>query len=69
MGLENMLAAYPEIGQFTTSISDETSKCSITFKPEHVFTIFPYILKIRIEDYMNGIGSYHATVAGVGKAF
>ena len=70
MGLENMLAAYSEIDMFTTSISGENNaRVSITFKPEHDFTIFPYILKIRIEEYMNSIGSYHATVAGVGKAF
>ena len=42
---------------------------TITFKPEHDFSIFPFILKIKIEDYMNGIGSYHASVYGVGKAF
>ncbi len=70
MGLENMLAAYSEIDMFTTSIySENEAVVSITFKPEHDFTIFPYILKIRIEDYMNGIGSYHASVYGVGKAF
>ncbi len=70
MGLENMLAAYSEIDMFTTSISSSTdASVSVTFKPEHDFTIFPFILKIRIEDYMNGIGSYHATVSGVGKAF
>lgn len=70
MGLENMLAAYSEIDMFTTSIYDENdAMVSVTFKPEHDFTIFPYVLKIRIEDYMNGIGSYHASVYGVGKAF
>ncbi|MBN2633443.1 MAG: efflux RND transporter permease subunit [Bacteroidales bacterium] len=69
-GLENMLAGYDEIEMFTTGIYDaEEATVSITFKPEHDFTIFPYILKIRIEDYMNGIGSYHASVYGVGKAF
>jgi multidrug efflux pump subunit AcrB len=69
-GLENMLAAYNEIDLFETRINDEKDAIvSITFKPEYDFTIFPFILKIRIEDYMNGIGSYHATVYGVGKAF
>jgi len=70
MGLENMLASYDEIEMFTTNIySSEEAQVRITFKPEHDFTIFPFILKIRIEDYMNGIGSYHAQVYGVGKAF
>ena len=65
-----MLAAYSEIDMFTTSIySPEEATVSITFKPEHDFSIFPFILKIRIEDYMNSIGSYHASVYGVGKAF
>lgn len=70
MGLENLLAGYKEIDMFTTSIySPEDARVTITFKPEHDFTIFPFILKIRIEDYMNSIGSYHASVYGVGKAF
>ncbi|HUX55462.1 MAG TPA: efflux RND transporter permease subunit [Bacteroidales bacterium] len=70
IGLENMLAAYNEIDMFTTSIySSEDATMTITFKPEHDFSILPFILKIRIEDYMNGIGSYHASVYGVGKAF
>jgi multidrug efflux pump subunit AcrB len=70
IGLENMLAAYNEIDMFTTSIrSPEEATISVTFKPEHDFTIFPYVLKIRIEDYMNSIGSYHAGVYGVGKGF
>lgn len=70
IGLENMLAAYNEIDMFTTSIyGSEDATISITFKPEHDFSIFPFILKIRIEDYMNGIGSYHASVYGVGQAF
>ena len=70
IGLENMLAAYNEIDMFTTSIySAEDATMTITFKPEHDFSIFPFILKIKIEDYMNGIGSYHASVYGVGKAF
>jgi multidrug efflux pump subunit AcrB len=69
-GLENMLAAYNEIDMFTTSIyGAEDATVSITFRPEYDFSIFPFILKIRIEDYMNGIGSYHASVYGVGKAF
>jgi multidrug efflux pump subunit AcrB len=69
-GLENTLAAYSEIDMFTTRInSKEDAGITITFRPEHDFTIFPFILKIRIEDYMNGIGSYHASVYGVGKAF
>jgi multidrug efflux pump subunit AcrB len=70
MGLENMLAASKEIDMFTTSIySSERAYMTITFKPEYDFSIFPFILKIKIEDYMNGIGSYHASVYGVGKAF
>jgi len=70
MGLENMLAAYDEIDMFTTSIySAESANVNINFRPEHDFSIFPFILKIRIEDYMNSIGSYHASVYGVGKAF
>ena len=69
-GLENMLAAYKEIDMFTTSIyGPEDATVSITFKPEYDFSIFPFILKIKIEDYMNGIGSYSASVYGVGKAF
>ena len=71
MGLENMLAAYDEIDMFTTSIysAESATRYNINFKPEHDFSIFPFILKIRIEDYMNSIGSYHASVYGVGKAF
>ncbi|HRT90491.1 MAG TPA: efflux RND transporter permease subunit [Bacteroidales bacterium] len=70
MGLENMLAGYNEIDLFTTTVnSPEEATVNITFRPEHDFTIFPYILKFRIEDYMNAIGSYHASVYGVGKAF
>lgn len=69
-GLENMLAAYSEIDMFTTSIyGAENATISITFKPEFDFSIFPFVLKVKIEDYMNGIGSYHASVYGVGKAF
>ena len=70
MGLENMLAGYSEIDLFTTSVySSEDAYMTITFKPEYDYSIFPFILKIKIEDYMNGIGSYHASVYGVGKAF
>lgn len=70
MGLENMLAGYKEIDLFTTNVySSEEAYMSITFKPEYDFSIFPFILKIKIEDFMNGIGSYHASVYGVGKAF
>lgn len=70
IGLENMLAAFKEIDMFTTSIySAEDATVTITFKPEYDFSIFPFMLKIKIEDYMNGIGSYHAAVYGVGKAF
>ncbi len=70
IGLENMLTAYKEIDLFTTSIySPESAYMTITFKPEYDFSIFPFILKIKIEDYMNGIGSYHASVYGVGRAF
>jgi len=69
-GLENMLAAYSEIEMFETRINNENEAVvSVTFRPEYDYTIFPFILKIKIEDYMNGIGSYHATVYGVGKAF
>ena len=69
-GLENLLAGYKEIDMFTTGIySAEDATISITFKPEYDFSIFPFILKVKIEDYMNGIGSYHASVYGVGKAF
>jgi len=70
MGLENMLASYKEIDMFTTSIYSATdATVSITFKPQYNFTVFPFLLKVRIEDYMNGIGSYSASVYGVGKAF
>jgi multidrug efflux pump subunit AcrB len=70
IGVENLLAGYKEIDMFTTSIySAEDATISITFKPEYDFSIFPFILKIKIEDYMNGIGSYYASVYGVGKAF
>jgi multidrug efflux pump subunit AcrB len=69
-GLENLLAGYNEIDMFTTSIySAGNATVTISFKPEFDFSIFPFILKIKIEDYMNGIGSYHASVYGVGKAF
>jgi len=69
-GLENMLAAYNEIDMFTTSIySAESATVSITFRTKYDFTIFPFVLKIRIEDYMNSIGSYNASVYGVGKPF
>jgi len=70
MGLENLIARYSEVDMFITSIySASEANLSVTFYPEHDFTIFPYILKIRIEDYMNNIGSYHAQVSGVGRAF
>ena len=70
MGLENMLAGYNEIDMFTTNIyGPNDANVSVTFKPEYDYSIFPFILKVRIEDYMNGIGSYHASVYGVGKAF
>ncbi|MBE0675361.1 MAG: efflux RND transporter permease subunit, partial [Bacteroidales bacterium] len=70
MGLENLIAPYSEVEMFTTSIySASEAMVAITFLPEHDFTIFPYILKIRIEDYMNSIGSYHVQVSGVGRAF
>ena len=69
-GLENMLAGYKEIDMFTTSIPGlDNATVVITFKPEYDYSVFPFILKFRIEDYMNGIGSYSATVYGVGKAF
>lgn len=69
-GLENMIAAYSEVDRFTTRVSSQSSaSLAITFKPEHDRTIFPFLLKMRIEDYMNGIGSYHVSVYGVGRAF
>jgi multidrug efflux pump subunit AcrB len=69
-GLENMLAGYKELDVFTTSISGpNAATVSITFKPEYDFSIFPFVLKIRVEDYMNGIGSYSASVYGVGQGF
>ncbi len=70
LGLENMIAAYSEVDRFTTRVSSPSSaSLTVTFKPEHDRTIFPFILKMRIEDYMMGIGSYHVQVYGVGKAF
>jgi multidrug efflux pump subunit AcrB len=70
MGLESLIAGYSEVEMFTTSIySASQANLSITFKPEHDYSIFPYLLKIRIESYMESIGSYHCTVSGVGKAF
>jgi len=70
MGLENLIARYSEVEMFTLSITGATqARMSVTFNPEHDYTIFPYLLKMRIEDYMQGIGSYHVTVSGVGKAF
>ncbi len=68
--VENMLAGYDEIEMFTTSIySEESANMSISFDREVEDGIFPFILKIRIEDFMMGIGSYHVTVSGVGRAF
>jgi len=68
--VENMLAGYGEIEMFTTSIySAESANMTITFNPEEENGIFPYILKIRIEDFLMGIGSYHVFVSGVGRAF
>ncbi len=70
LGLENMIAAYSEVDRFTTRVTSPSSaSLTITFRPEHDRTIFPYILKRRIEDYMMGIGSYHVNVYGVGRAF
>ncbi|HOK26325.1 MAG TPA: efflux RND transporter permease subunit [Bacteroidales bacterium] len=70
MRLENMLAEYDEIDLFTTTVySAEDATVTVTFKPEYDFTVFPYILKFKIEDFMNSIGSYHTIVYGVGKAF
>lgn len=69
-GIENMIASYSEIDRFTTRVSSQSSaSITITFRPEHDRTIFPFQLKTRIEDYMNAVGSYHVTVYGVGKAF
>lgn len=70
MGLENLIARYSEVDMFITSIySAGEANLSVTFHPEHDFTILPYILKIRIEDHMRDIGSYHVQVTGVGRAF
>jgi multidrug efflux pump subunit AcrB len=70
MGLENLIARYEEVEMFTTSIyGANQANMSVSFKPEHDFTIFPYLLKIKMEDFMNSIGSYHVTVTGVGRAF
>ncbi len=70
MGLENLIAGYSEVDMFITSIySASEANLSVTFHPEHDFTVLPYILKIRIEDYMNNVGSYHVQVTGVGRAF
>ena len=63
-----MLAGYKEIEMFTTSIySEESARMTITFDPEVENGIFPYMLKIKIEDFMMGIGSYHVYVSGVGQ--
>ncbi|MDX2415718.1 MAG: efflux RND transporter permease subunit [Bacteroidales bacterium] len=68
--VENMLAGYDEIENFTTRInSKESASMNITFDPDEENGIFPFILKIRIEDFMMGIGSYHVSVSGVGRAF
>jgi multidrug efflux pump subunit AcrB len=68
--LENMLAAYDEVENFVTRIySRESATINITFDPAEENGIFPFILKIRIEDFMMGIGSYHVSVSGVGRAF
>jgi len=68
--VENMLAGYSEIEMFTTSIyNEESANMTISFDPEVENGIFPFILKIRIEDFMMGVGSYHVTVSGVGRAF
>ena len=68
--VENMIAAYDEVENFVTRINNEESaSISITFDPEEENGIFPFILKIRIEDFMMGIGSYHVSVSGVGRAF
>lgn len=70
MGLENMIAGYSEVEMFITSIySANEATISVTFAPEHDYTIFPYILKIKAEDYMMNIGSYHASITGVGRAY
>jgi hypothetical protein len=63
LGLENMIAPYSEVDRFTTRVSSPSSaSLTVTFRPEHDRTIFPFILKMRIEDYMMGIGSYHVQV-------
>ena len=70
LGLENFIAAYSGVDRFTTSVgSAKTASVSLTFRPEEERTILPWLLKVRIEDYMNSIGSYHVTVYGVGRAF
>ena len=70
MGLENMLSGYDEIEMFTATITGaDEARFQITFKPEHDFSIFPFLLKFKVEDYMNAVGSYNARVFGVGEAF
>lgn len=69
-GLENMIAEYSEVDKFVTRVYEVSSAyMTVTFIPEEDFTSFPFILKAKIEDYMNGIGSYHASVSGVGQGF
>jgi multidrug efflux pump subunit AcrB len=68
--VENMIAGYDEVENFVTRInSGESASITISFDPEEENGIFPFILKIRIEDFMMGIGSYHVSVSGVGRAF
>lgn len=69
-GLENMIAGFSEVDKFVTRINSLSSaSMTITFIPGEDFTSFPFLLKAKIEDYMNGIGSYHASVSGVGQGF
>jgi multidrug efflux pump subunit AcrB len=69
-GLENMVTLYSQVDKFVTRVYDASSaSMTITFIPEEDFTAFPFMLKAKIEDYMNGIGSYHASVTGVGQGF
>ena len=45
-GLENMLAAYSEIDMDTTRITgSKDATLAIASRPEHDFTIFPFILR------------------------
>ncbi len=70
ISLENMLTRYDEIETFTTRITSATNATlTIEFLPEHDFTIFPYLLKMQIQSFMNSVGSYSTSIHGVGEGF